>query len=460
MKVLLLLYSFALPWLVGYLLLTALSRGCFRLPRKATLVLAMVLGWSILTHGMLALHILGIKFTWMSVTLWQLIIAAGLTAWIKRPTAISSRTPDVRFIYPAEAPVTEQSLGAKIFIVIFWAFAAYFTWHMFWRALTIPVYAWDSMATSIANAKIFFVDGDLAKLKWVPYSIYPLHVPLLCVWTSLCLGEWHDQSVKIIFPVAFLALSTIYYVFLRCWTGRNWAILGVLLLWSANLFIYHATISYRDIMLSLYTLSGLLLLVLWSETKQMRILLLAGIVAGMATFVKLEGTVYMAVPLALTAYLGVTDSHRRGLAKLKPLVIVGVPCVVIFLFYYLYKWSAGISTVSYINPDIWGALGRVRHSAAAFFTTVFLTSNWNINWVWLLFALAFHPACLKSIGRVRLLAMALALFLGLHFAVSLVMGIAVNMISHFTLSRLFIHFFPLVPLLVVLITADAYRRSS
>ncbi|MGE0266947.1 MAG: hypothetical protein AB7S78_00645 [Candidatus Omnitrophota bacterium] len=456
MIVLKLLYSLIFPYCMGYAALRALLGQPYKLNSLFVAPLSFGLGLGLLSNGMLALNMLGIQYTLVNISLMQGVILALLLLIIFVRNKEKETVTDLLKFSP-EKKMLDEGLFIKFLHIAFWAIAFYYLNFIFWRAMNIPVHEWDSLASSIYNAKVFYFDGNLAKLKWLPYSVYPLQLPLLCVWTSLCLGHWDEQYVKILFPLIFIAFTVIYYGFLRYWTGRAWAVLGTLFLFSSNLFVFHATLSYRDLFLSYYTCAAIMFLVLWVEKRQWVFLILVALLAGFGTFVKLEGVLYMVILSGLVFYLILRDQNEDLPAKVKTMLCFAIPCWSIFFLYYCFKDFNGISTVNYINPGLSGVFSRFNHSFFSFADALFFTANWNIFWGWLLFSIAFNLQTVRANRNIQLWLVILFLYVGFHFGLSFLLGISGHMLSPFTISRLFLHFFPLVPLLVVLINAKVFK---
>lgn len=453
-----LFFGLFFPYCMGYAALRLVLGRSYRLNLLFVPPISFGLGLGILANGMLILDMLGIPFTLLNVSLMQLVLLAGLIALGGKKA--KSKDVTVLLSFSPEQEKEGVSFLIKCLYALFLGMAGYYLYFIFWRALSIPLYEWDSLATSIYMAKIFYIDGDLSKLKWAPYAIYPLQQPLVCVWISLCLGWWEEQYVKILFPLIFLAFMTIYYGVLRYWVSRAWAVLGLMFLFSSNIWVYHATLSYRDLFLAYYTCTAVLLLVLWFEKKHIPFLLLAGIMTGLGTFTKLEGVLYMVVLLALTGCLVGVDTTCGLARKLKTYLFFGVPCTGIFLLYYVYKMSHGISTVDYIDPQYLDSLTKFKRSLSRFSEVVFLTANWNIFWGWLIVSLLFNVRIVAFHKNIQILLSAVFLFLAAHFTLSLLLGISSNMLAPVTMPRLILHFFPLVPLLIILINSEVYKKRQ
>lgn len=458
MTVVVLLCSIILPMSVGYGVLRILLGNRYTVNGVVGPAISFGLGMGFLANGMLILTMIGIKLTLVNITLMQLLSLSVFQYINMRQTNIPEPRRSPLLEFPPERSILDEKLIVKILHIVFWLSAGFLAYFAFWRALHIPIYEWDSFATSIYNAKVIYFDGTLERHKFLPYSVYPLQVPLLCVWTSLCVGEWHDQYIKILFPVASVAFVLTYYSFLRYWSGRVWAMLGTLFLLSSNLLVFHATISYRDLFLAYYTCCAMMFVVLWSEKRQWSCLLLASIFIGMATFIKLEGILYMLIHLAVVLYLVVRDKRLNLKKRATDFLIYCLPCIGIFLIYYCYKIFANISTMAYISPNFSGVPDKLGHSVQVFAKALIFTANWNIHWIWLFFSLVFNFSVIKSDKKIQILLLSLILYLGLHFILSLLLGISSYALSQFTISRLILHFFPIVPLLIVLINFQVCRK--
>lgn len=453
-----LIFSIVFPWLCGGLVLRCLLGGRCRFPLAVSGALSLFLGWGILTHGMLLLQIAGLPLNLLTAMLPAL--AAGGLAWrIGRGQPRSGAAPAELLPMPEEPLISAAGNRTRLLWLAFVAVTGYLAWWILWRTVNIPIYGWDSLATGMFTAKVYFFDGNLDKQPALPYPIYPLHVPLLTVWTALCTGGWHDANLKLLFPLPLFGFTVVLYHFLRSWTRRVWAVIGILCLWSSTLFILHGSITYRDLFLGCYNCTALLLLAVWMKNRDTGVLITAALLTGMASFIKLEGIMYLFIHILLVGFLCWQGPQRPRLRQWLSAGIFAAVSGGILLFYSAYKWSAGISTVRYAAPDAGGILSRMPAAFDAFTDALLWTPNWNITWIWLFFSLTFHLPLIRSDARVRFFSLALILFLGAHFAVSVVLGISQNIISPFTISRLLLHFFALVPVLIVLINAQTWAAA-
>ena len=94
------------------------------------------------------------------------------------------------------------------------------------------------------------------------------------------------------------------------------------ILFSSNLLIFHAAISYSDFFLLYYNCTSVLLLLAWRREKDDGYLILAALLAGLATFVKLEALSYLMMHLVLV--VAITFSDFRNSIKEKFIQTWGV----------------------------------------------------------------------------------------------------------------------------------------
>jgi len=347
--------------------------------------------------------------------------------------------------------------------IVFAAFIVISSIGVFWAAFNIPILEWDAFSTHAFNAKVFFYEKTFAYLNSQPHANYPLHIPLMQAWLSTAFGSWNDQVIKTLFPFYFLSLLIIQYHFLIRHTTQPWSLLGLVLTISSPFLIYHATIGYRDFTLLFFNISAILLLLLWQEEKSGIYLISSSLFSGLSSFTKLEGGGYLLIHIILlTAILSRSQAPLRE--KSKSFLRFCIPAVGIFLLFHIYKYfSSGVSAalppqaqesldIYSLRIDLSGKLlARFGIVVNRFLYNLFLTNNWNIIWLMLLFSLLKIKKKACSF-EVKLLFLALLLFFSIYLA-----GYVLTQHYYWVaetetvLSRSLLHFFPLAPILVILI---------
>ena len=321
--------SIFLPWSAGYFLILFLFRDR-PLPVLPSIALAYGLGMGILTQWMLVIGACGIKYTLTSIGMPLAVLALVSSFHLHfLRNKHKSVTPKIN-----STPKIEKFDFVSVCLLLY---IAYYVFYVFWRALNVPISYWDAIATIAFKAKVFFYERSLAQLQNLPHSSYPLHVPFVQTWIALNLGEWNDQLIKVIFPFTFLSYLITHYYFLKVYTNRRWALAGVALVISSNLFTFHATIGYRDFSMLYYNCTTIMLLILWNTKRYNAFLILASLFAGFATFVKLEGSAYLivySILLIITFCHQKCYSYREKLNKFWRFII---PSYGICVFYHIYK---------------------------------------------------------------------------------------------------------------------------
>lgn len=364
-----------------------------------------------------------------------------------------------------ELPVVIDSARTRHFPhvfpeVILWLYIAVVTMGVVVKSMTLPIMNFDAIATIGIKAKLFFFENQAPRLSQLPHRTYPLLVPFSETWTAFNLGFWHDIFVKIPFLSIFLSFLVAHYYFLRIVTNRIGATVGLALLLTSNLIVYHSTIAYRDLHLMYYNCTTIMLILLWFRSKHNSLLLIAGIMAGIGSFTKLEGTAFLLIYCLIVIvcgrlHYGKVFAKKSGLALLQFLLPSGSVC----LWYHLVKISYGATsegegiidkTDFSIGLNNLALLPHVLHS---FMTNLLVSANWNFVWPALLMSMIIFVRR-KWQSEAYLLLICLLLFFALYAATAIFSANFVWIAGDknlTTLSRLIMHFFPLAVQLLIII---------
>lgn len=451
-----------LPVSIGYTGITLLFPP-HTLTVSFRLALAYGLGSGLLALWIFVLHLTSIPFNVPNIAL-PLLLMIGLGwgyIWLQRdqlkaiaaaPTKIPNRitSPHNAWIWTLIALMSAYLLINSSYI--------------FWRATHIPVYSWDAIATVAMKAKIFYFAQDIPPLKELPHPTYPLMTPLLQTWTALVLNRWHDQWIKFIFPLAALSYTALHYLFLRYFTSRPWALFGCVLLLSSNLFMIHATISYRDLILMTHNITTYLLLILWFKERQGGFLILAGLFAGFTTFTKLEGSAYYLIQGAVFLLMLLTQQNSSLKSKGLNAIQFGLPSLIIAGGYHLYKIQqhmtkdgSGLDDKLLFEFSL-EKITTMGKFFSSFANNMFLSGNWHLLWaVLILSLLQLGHKEKRNHYAIRFLLVALSLFFGFYFVLTLLTNNYYWIVGPGRLaglSRILFHTFPFVPLLIVLLNSS------
>ncbi len=446
-------FSVLFPLSLGYLFLKLILRN-LSLTHFTSVFLSYGLGTGAISLWMLCLKIFQMPISTVSVTAPLTLIF--LTLFIIKLLLFKSPNETLR-VWPKQSKnsLLPTNLFNTIFMYVARAYILIMIVFIFFEALFYPIESWDTFATVTFKAKALFMDNDIA-LKNLPRAAYPLHVPFLQVWIANNLEQWHESFIKIIFPISTLTYLMLHYDFLKTLTNRFLAHLGVLFCLSSAFFVYHSTIGYRDLTQMFFNCGTVILLILWSKDKNSKILVITGILSGIGSFVKLEGTGYLLIHGLLLLYILYEEKALTLKTKIKHLLVFLIPSIGICSFYHIYKYVNKI--LSLANRGAYDSsvhLGkRLLKFLEEFIWNLYFTGNWSVTWLILLATLLIYYKRLKTNKEARLVFVALSLFFGLYFYVSIFTNSFVSIAgeeSYTVLSRIILHFFPLSTLLIALL---------
>jgi hypothetical protein len=360
-------------------------------------------------------------------------------------------------------PDRKEGRVDSIICILLGLYISYYLFYIFWRAVNVPVEAWDALSSVAFKAKVFFYERWLYYLKDMPpHPSYPVLLPLSMTWIAICLGRWSDQFIKIVYPCATLSFVIVAYHFLRSFTDRKWALLGVAMILSSNELIHHSTIAYRDQFLMFYAITALMLLILWHRAKNDGLLLLAAFFAGFGAFIKVEGTPYLAVFSLLLAGMLYFDRDIPIRTRIFIFLKFAVPAFLLGSVFYIYKFMHNFPSERESGLEISiGNLARLPVILGSFWKDLFISGNWNIIWFLLALSLLVNAGKIGKRAEIRTLFFALVMFIGLYMGLALFTSEFVWIAgekSSTTVSRLMLHFYPIAPLLIALLNYPGDSR--
>jgi len=422
------------------------------LPFLVCLALGYGLGTGLTSFWMLLLSYANLPLTPLSINI-PLLIGLILCVFVLNQHRIK---PDLSSVFFEKG--FDPLRIALLFII------SLMLYYIYWRAITIPILSWDTFATMGLKGKVFFFDQSIANLSNIPTFGYPFHIPLLQAWLSISLGVWDNHIVKLFFPVTCTFYLIIQYTFLRQFTNVRWSLLSLLLLLSSNFFIYHSTISYRDITMLYFNCTSVLLIILWHTKKAPSYLLLAAFFAGITSFVKMEGFGYLGIHTLLVCFLLWKDTTSHLKDKMNTLSRFILISFSFFAVFYLYKkfyilpyiperiFNVNHFDLSHIHLTFSTELFmRIHVVLYRYAENFFISGNWCLTWPLFFISCSQWPRK-KDSKEIN----ALLLVLGISF---LIYFSAYTLTQHYhwvsdkhqVLSRSILHSFPLVTILIVLL---------
>lgn len=327
-----LVVGMTLPWLLGLVWLRVLWRERDVRAWPIWLGYGYVLGALVTTLVMRLLDVLGITFSFVSISLPLLgITIAGALLYIKtsahnhpHPCPPPSRGREVLLRW-------QQTLFIFLFAIIILRFAG-LGLEIIWR----PLFAWDAWNQWATKARVWYELGRL--VPFVPADIwlssgatqaytdsaphYPATIPLLQVWMSYSLGRWDDSLMNLPWLQCGIALGLAFYGQARLWSVSPLAamIFTYFLLSLPLLDTHIALAGYADLFMA--TVYGLAAMAFfhWARTRDHRQGLLAFLLILSCSLIKIPGQIWM---LTFLPALWVALMPRTGMIGMAVLAVLG-----------------------------------------------------------------------------------------------------------------------------------------
>jgi 4-amino-4-deoxy-L-arabinose transferase-like glycosyltransferase len=297
---------------------------------------------------------------------------------------------------PDASPVKATHLKRiVILLLIAWILAKVL--FVVYEGFFLPEHTSDSWEHWSSGAKFIFYEKGLALDPGNEYFFgagylkgqrYPLNVPLMQVWISLCIGEAHEVYMKVWNALFFLCMVGLLFFALRRKTTLMTAVLAAFFLSAVPLLTYHALTAYADLPLGFYALGAMVCF--WNAIEAQKsgrgghargLLVLMGAFTALCVWTKMEGLFFAAAfsaSLALYCYVK-KISFKQVTAFLAPLVLITVP-------WYVFLFSIGVP-VSYGKGELLGATitkGIHFQVVPVIAEQVLFSANFNLIFLFLL----------------------------------------------------------------------------
>jgi len=315
------------------------------------------------------------------------------------------------------------------------------------EAGALQTYVWDSLSYIAFNAKVIFFERSFQYNANLPHPSSPMGIPLLQFWFNLNLGYWSEYFIQTPFPIYFISLLWVVWSFLKEHVSDRAVWIGTFLLISANLPVYHAAIGYMDIPLSLCLCSSILLVFEAAERRDDRLFGVAGLCAGLGVWTKLEGAAFVLIVVVLYMVLECCLKKERFPTRsmLKRLIFLGAIPLLVFAVQWAYKRDLGLL----LFAGRFGLLGleeamlRSKLFVLKAFESMFLSLNWNVNWLMWTAGLMLTPFYKNKLSAY----LSLGIFLFLAAWAGCFVLTNNFQFMNAVLSRALLQFFPLVVLM-------------
>lgn len=459
MDILALLLSAALPWAVGIVLMMLLrhSRVALAGPGEVPWLLGTgyLAGAFALTLWMRVLSMSGVKFGVLVVALplTVLTIPLGVVVWRRagRTAVVEALRASGRGLRHA---LLEDPLRIVWWMVLAWLAVRYTLLAV--EVTTRPLYPWDAWTQWATKARVWYELGYLAPFgrldAWLAAGgalyfdaspEYPPTMPLLQVWTSLCLGRWDDVLMNWPWWQMSVALTLAMYGGLRSLElPAIVALLAAFLIASIPLANVHVALAgYADLPLAAFYGAAVLALLRWARARSVGEALACAWFALACTQTKNPG-LFWALTLVPAAIVVLFPRHGMRIAlgsfALGAFLLVAVARLKLQLF--LYRVD-----LNYDPP--WADLGE----------GYFLLGNWHLLWYGMILVaiFAWRDLFSRAMGPITVITLGGLLFLFFVFGFT---NASAFIADQTTVNRATLHMAPAIVIFLVLGWSAFARR--
>lgn len=190
------------------------------------------------------------------------------------------------------------------------------------QALLKPMFTYDALSIWAFKAKIFFKEQsiftddfyDSDRLHYHPR--YPLLIPLVENWIYNCLGCVNDRLVKVIFPLFYISLISVFYTTQRRLFSRRYSLIFTALLATIPAFVRSdkggaAFSGYADVPLAFFYTTSIIYLFFWMKYRKKEDIIVSAIFSGLSMFTKNEGLGLFAVTVFCLCIFVLFNSQKE-----------------------------------------------------------------------------------------------------------------------------------------------------
>lgn len=259
----------------------------------------------------------------------------------------------IEFVFAKSAPRQrlvrdsgERRITGVIELILFIAVVVFF--YLVVEGVTQPIYGWDEFSYWLYAGKLLYLSGGSSTIMSHDlYSSYPLGFPYLVAWLYHFLGGDSVSAAKWISPLISLAtLIVIYRALMRTGVRRLYAWLGVALVtWGSFLYLEYNWVAFGEmIYVDTYSV-GLLYATLWLRDHARSDLLLAGLLIGLSTFLRVDGFDIAIFTTLLLFAANIKNNNPVRWPEISGfLALVLVPALAWYVFRSAYHLDSGWTT--------------------------------------------------------------------------------------------------------------------
>ena len=258
---------------------------------------------------------------------------------------------------PAPREDLEKSKIEKVLSILFPLALVFASLTFVFVSLKEPHGGWDAWA--FWNMKARFILR--AEEGWIEafspllaQSSYPLLIPLNIVhgWKNIGYETVvMPAALAYIFTFSSILLATSSLTILR---GKSQGLLAGLVLLGTAYFIKHGAAQYGDIPVGFFFLSTLVLFALYdgSSSRDYKLLLLAGMLAGFSGWTKNEGLLFLALIIPVRLFLVVKGEGWMRALKQIAIFFLGTLPVLLMVAYFKMNLSSPLDLIEAQGPKV------------------------------------------------------------------------------------------------------------
>lgn len=309
---------------------------------------------------------------------------------------------------------------------------------------------YDAHAIWNLRARFIYRSGDDWQNAFSPminrnfHMDYPLLVPLSVVGGWNTLGSEVLRIPTVLSMVVLMGMAGTMYCTLVHLRSISQAALAVVLLLATPDLLLYSTFQTADIPLTYYFVASASLLILANTENDRRLVLLSGLMAGLAAWTKNEGLTFVLLMTGCTLLLFANQGAFRSLLAF--LGGTAFPLFTVFLFKTLVSANNDLfadNSLFQIVPRLLD-LGRYARILTHFLSELTRVGGWPVSILLVLFVYGLIMGAVKTLSRAEKTVWLIPLSqLAIYLFIYLITPHDLDWHMNYSMSRLLMHVFPL-----------------
>ncbi len=409
--------------------------------------LSYILGVNIMAFEIFLMWVAGSKTGTLGMLLpWIFVMAASALIILKnRKTCISESPARIR-----------MTLLEKMFI----CFIVFEIFYTFLLAMAAPIESYDSVAIWAVKSKIIYVSDLLPGAFFTflkenfqsTHIDYPLLFPFKEVWFYKFTGGFNDYLVKMLFPMNFIAITLVFYSFVKKITNnRALTLCFTFILVSVKQFGDYAAIGYADFEMGALIFLTFSFLYMWNKYKEKAYMILACLFCVFAFFTKNEGAVIALMMLFFLFSFWIKNRHGVSAAAFFGILALALGWNLLKIHFKLSSDVLNAEAISFASiPKLPVRIIPILYEYQREF---FGVKKWNIVWP-MFFTVIFIGVKTKLNDEFKYMILPIAVIMAFYTAIYFITPNDVTWHLRTSFSRLLLHILPLAVAYISIITND------